>query len=265
MTMSEPSLVEVQRWMKARIRPGGESLADAGNVLNPQRGVPGFERLAVYAEGYQARIHEALAEVYEAVQFVVGKRAFLKLSRDYTRALPSQDYSLTLVGRHLPDFLKTHALTRSLPFLPDLGRLEWRVCLSFHAVEQEKLDPSELSSLPADQWQSIRLAFQPSVGVVASAWPILDLWSARKRPRAETDIALEGRAQQALVYRDALDVRCASLEPEAAALLCRLLEGMPLGQALGCLAEQEPVAGSSLQGWFALWMRLGLITGVSVC
>ena len=49
--------------MKARIHPRERKgvVADSKNsLLNPQDGVPGEERMKVYANGYTARIHETL-------------------------------------------------------------------------------------------------------------------------------------------------------------------------------------------------------------
>lgn len=260
--MREPSLVELQRWMKARVLEQAAShTPTAAPVLNRQRSAPGLARLAIYAGGYRTRIREALAEVYEAVQHIVGARAFTELAAGYAQQYPSHDYNLSFVGRHLPQFLKTHPRTQRLPFLPDVARLEWAVCEAFHAFDQPPIDTTALSSLSLDAWARARLAFQPSVHLVASPWPIRDLWQVRTQPRRAINVDLVNRPQRVLVCRQALQVRCELLTAREHEVLTALLDGHPLGQVCGALTVssqgEAPVAD-----WFARWGRLELIRAV---
>jgi len=225
--------------------------------LRPQRGAPGEERLAVYAEGYVARTQEALAEVYEAVRHLIGAREFAALARGYAARHPSHDYNLSLMGRHLPEFLARWPLTQRLPFLPDLARLEWLVCQAFHACDHPPLQPARLASLRPEEWPRIRLTFQPSVGLLASPWPILDLWRARTQPREQIDLDVINRPQQVLVSRQGLSSRCEGLEPRQHRLLEGLLAGRTLGDVCGALADQEE--GLPFSAWFARWAAAGLI------
>ena len=260
--MHEPSLRQVQQWMKSRIRPQDARASSEARttLLNPQRGTPGETRLAVYAEGYVARIRESLAEVYEAVQHVLGKRAFAELACGYAQRHPSHDYNLSLVGRHLPEFLRTSALAQRLPFLPDLAALEWLVYRAFHAVEQAPLDPSRLVKLPPEEWDQARLTFQPAVGVVASAWPILDIWETRTRVRSEINIDLANRPQRVLVFRQQLQVRCELLDEPQSLLLDGLLKGQTLGAVCAALSQHHEETLPVAQ-WFTEWARRGLLVG----
>jgi hypothetical protein len=228
-------------------------------MFNPQRGVPGAERLSVYAGGYIARTREALAEVYDAVRQVLGDRAFSEMADDYAKRYPSHDYNLSLVGRHLPEFLATAALAQQLPFLPDLARLEWLVCRAFHAFEQPTLNQARLTSLSLEEWQKAQLTFQPSTSVMASAWPILDIWESRTRPRKEISIDLVNRPQRVLVFRQRLHVRCELLTEAQYALLSGLLAGRALGVVCGELAASIAEAPLPVAEWFARWAGSDLI------
>ena len=258
--MREPSLQDLQRWMKSRILPRGAATSGAPlDVLNPQRGTPGTERLAVYAGGYVARIRQSLAEVYEAVRHVLGEYAFSELAHGYAERYPSHDFNLSLAGRHLPEFLADHPLTSKLPFLPDLARLEWLVRQAFHAFDEPTLDPRRLAQIPLDDWDQARLVFRPSVGLVASAWPILDIWAARARAHSEISIDLVNRPQRVLVFRQQLEVRCELLDERQHALLEGLLAGHPLGAVLAALASPSGDQPLPLTAWFSRWSSLGLL------
>ena len=255
--MPAPSLREFQQWMKTQILPGATA-SPAESPLNAQRGTPGKERMRVYAGGYLSRMHTALEEVFEATHHILGEGAFHELAEDYARQFPSQDYNLSFAGRHLPEYLKNSKRTEELPFLADLALLEWRVCEAFHAFEQSPMDPAQLSSLSPDAYERLRLFFQPSVSVVASAWPILDIWQARKVPREAVNINLIDRPQRVLVYRRDVQVMCEPITATKGILLQGLLQGRTLGFACAQLASQEEA--NALTQWFAYWTSLGLIT-----
>jgi len=257
--MSEPSLLELQRWMTSRIRPAtAGTAADLRNLVKPQRGTPGVERLSVYAGGYVARTREALAQMYEAVRHVVGAHVFAELARRYAARHPSHDYNVNLRGRHLPEFLTTDPLTEQLPFLPDLARLERFISQAFHAFEAPPGNLTRLGELSLETWSTMRIIFQPSVGVLASAWPIVDIWEARTRPREEVDIDLINRPQRALVFRQGLTVRCERVDEPQHRLLDGLLAGRPLGAVCEELAHTS-AAALPLDAWCASWARRGLL------
>lgn len=262
--MPDPSLRDVQHWMQARILPAtaAQAAAEPAIALQPQRGTPGLVRMEVYADGYVARLREALAEVFEAVQHVLGEHRFTHLAETYAAAHPSQDYNLSLAGRHLPVFLQTSPLLSAWPFLADLSLLEWLVSAAFHVPQQPALLPARLTALTVEQWDKTRLSFQPGAACVSSAWPIFDIWHARQTPRAEVSIDVVGRPQRVFIFRRELTVRVERLEEAEAQVLTGLLAGQTLGAVCERLAHAEGAAMPPLGAWFARWMAAGLITDV---
>jgi hypothetical protein len=254
----KPSLREVQQWMLSRIHPGLSPVGE-GDPLNPQADTPGVERLEVYRSGYTARIHEALREVYAAVENLIGKRRFAGLAEAYAPWYRRADYDLSRTAEGFPTFLAQHLISHAWPFLVDLAHLEWRVDVAFHAQQQLPFDFGLLQHLPLDAWGRKALRFQPAVAVVRSAWPIIELWNTRLTDRAAIDIQIEGRSQQALVYRHAYQVRCLELDAEQAGVLQALIDGQSLGAVCEALTASGK-AGLPLSTWLSAWAGLGLIT-----
>lgn len=256
------SLSEVQQWMKSRIQPFSQNLASSASdrpLLNPQGGVTGEERMEVYAKGYRARIRESLAEVYEGVHHVLGSERFDELSELYARRYPSHNYNLNYAGRHLPELLPHFSASRSLPFLSDLAKLEWLVWEAFHSFDGAPLQPSQIQEIPMEEWENMKIVFQPSVRLITSDWPILDLWLARHRRAGEPPLDWVGRPQRVLVGRKEDQVRCELLDSNQYRLLEGLLAGKSLGQACEELAEVVGEKTPPLQEWFSRWIQAGLL------
>ena len=247
-----PSLLEIQRAMKRRI------LKD-----RPIDGLVHEERMAVYAEAYVARMMEALSETYEAVKHLLGEEAFVELTESYMETYPSHSYNLSSVGQNMPEHLAGTRFVEKLPFLPDLAVLERQVARSFHAFEAPAFESGKLAGYSEEEWDWLRVTFQPSTAVVSSRWPVLDIWNARKTPLKDLKIDLEGRPQDVLVLRRALDVHCEPVSPFQAELIRSLQRGEALGKSCERLAESAESESLPVGEWFSSWASQGLITNVS--
>jgi uncharacterized protein (UPF0276 family) len=255
------SLLKIQRGIKSHIQTNADEIPK-NLPLNPQGGVTGAERIKVYAEGYPIRIEEALKEVYESVRHVIGANSFHQLAHAYALHHPSKDYNLTLTGRHLPRFLETYPVTQELAFLPDLAKLEWAIAEAFHSPLKPALNPAQLAGLSEIDWDEIQISFQPSLHLMASHWPVLDIWKARKLAIEEVKIDLMNRPQILMVFRHDLKVQCELIVEAQYRLLQGLISGLSLGKVCEMLAEWSPEGELPLAEWFSVWNSYGLITNL---
>jgi hypothetical protein len=263
-----PTLGDLQQALAARILPPEQRgrLAAAGVALEEWLHLPAevnaSERVAVYADGFPARLREALAEAYPAVEHVVGPDAFGALAHGYARFAFLSSYNLNDAGGLFPEFLSRDPLTGRLPFLPDLARLEWSVTRAFHSAAEPPLDAAALAGWSMETWARGVLRFQPAVAVVRSAWPIVDVWRHRETAPEEIDIDLRDRPQQALVSRPGFGVRCEEIDAVEAEILSQLLRGRRLGEI--ALPHAECGSAVDVSDLFAGWMRAGLIVDCRV-
>lgn len=214
-------------------------------------------RMCVYSDGYPARVRDALAETYPAVAHFVGEESFEALAHRYAASVPLASYNLNDAGAQMSEFLRRDAPTADRPFLADLAVLEWHVVRAFHAAEGPVLDPRALPWTVED-WASAVLRFQPSVAVVSSGWPLLDLWTARDTPRTAIDLESPGANHDIVVRRAGLIVRCESVPPGEALALRLLLDGRSLGKSMERL-ESEGHSPDTVLEWFSRWMTAGMI------
>ena len=257
-----PSLAALQGWLAAQIRATEEPPAQAVEALVvPPPAGDARQRLGVYRSGFPARIESALTDVYPALVHLIGTGARHALAHRYARFLaeapPPHSSNLNDAGDRLPVFLAGDPLTVDLPFLPDLAALERSIAAAFHARECEPFDARRLVSWEIDDLACARLRFQPSLAVVRSAWPIVELWEARETQVAEIDIDLRDRPQVAVVHRRGLEVVCRVADPLEADCLEGLRQGRPLGEAAALLEGRG--AEGAVGGWFAAWSAAGLV------
>jgi hypothetical protein len=254
-------LASIQRWLSALIldpraldrdEEGARRLRIADDDLRT-------ERLLAYVNGYPARLFEAMSEAYPALKHVVGDQAFGELTNRYRFHVPVGLYSLSDVGARLPQFLRNDALSDDFAFAADLAELEWRVQCAFHSFERKPFDVSALSEWTMEDWETATVEFQPSVFVVSSAWPVLEIWSVRETPVEEIDVDLRDNAQCVLIFRRGLRVRCEPLSAEQASILDSLAAGSPLGKTMEALAE-DGVAPETVLSLFQRMAAGGLLT-----
>jgi hypothetical protein len=258
-----PSLRELQRDMAARVLATGDAEMRAGRLADWLTAAPGAslaERVAVYVDGYPARLNDALAEQFPAVRHLLGATRFRALVERYRRVASLATPNLNAVGAELPAFLAGDALARELPFLADLATLEWSIVCAFHVAREPDLDAASLGAGPANALTALRLRVQPDVAVHRSAWPLHALWAARETPLDQIDIDLS-RGAAVLVRRDGLDVTCDPIEPAEAEALGALMHGATLGELAESLAA-DGVDPRCVGTWFAGWMQRGVFAAL---
>ena len=255
-----PGLRQLQERMAARIFGQlGWTPIDAWLCVPRSAQVAG--RLGVYREGYPARVAEALAETYPAVAHLLGDREFAALAHRYSAAVPLAAYNLNDAGAALGEFLRRDPIANAHPYLPDLAALEWRVATAFHAFDGDPLDPRALPWTAAD-WAGAVLMFQPSVSLMGSIWPLVELWGARHAPGMSADVAT-GREQYVVVRRNGFTVRCESVSVHEANALRLLLDGRCLSDVVEAAAAAG-VDASAVSEWFSRWTAGGMLAAAKL-
>ena len=196
--------------------------ADRARVFRrPPRGsVAG--RCAIYAHGYVARIVEALAAEYGAVQRILGAAAFESLVVRYLDVQPPESFDLAHAGSRLPAYLWRDPLTGSLPFLPDLALLEQRIAHAFVAADSTPLSWSDLVGADPAAVAAQPFALRPGVAAVRSEWPLFALWSTRWQVDGEVHVDLGRGGDDVLVVRRDVTVHCEPVDPGTARLVALL-------------------------------------------
>lgn len=184
-------------------------------------------RFAIYRNNVQHGLTRALAARFPVVERLVGAEFFTAMARVFAAGHPPASPVLLDWGAAFPGFLARFPPAQSLPYLPDVARLEWLRGLAYHAPDVPAADPAALGR--ADPGRLI-LRLAPSVQAFAAASPAVSLW--RQNQPGATPAPLPTGPEHALIARTpGLAVTVEPLSRDSHALLCALLNGQPLAEA----------------------------------
>jgi hypothetical protein len=176
--------------------PPRDLRAPAGG--NPAR------RFAIYRNNVASALIDALATRFPVVVRLVGAEFFNAMAGIYVRQEPPRSPLMFLYGDSFPAFVERFGPAAPLPYLADVARLEWARGAAYHAADVEPLDPEALARLPPARLASCALRVHPSLGLIASPFPIVTIWRAHQGDQAVAEP--EWGREDALIARPELEV-----------------------------------------------------------
>jgi hypothetical protein len=124
--------------------------------------------------------------------------------------------------------------------------LEWALNLAQIAPHAPILDRAALAALPSDAMPRVVFTFNPSVRLLASAYPVDRIWRANQEP-VQAGVVELGGASRLQVYRAAAGPTFMVLEPAEFLFRQALHRGLPLGEAADAAAAADPMFDLALE------------------
>jgi len=110
--MNQPSpnnaLLSTQRFLQTALigAPDDVSLQQVRAVIAPSQRLTPEQRLAIYRDGYFARLLECVSAMFPVLRATLGGSLFDELALEYLQVCPSQSYNLAKLGLRFPAFLR---------------------------------------------------------------------------------------------------------------------------------------------------------------
>ena len=213
------------------------------------------QRLGIYRHSVQGILLQHLRSIFGVVEQLVGAEFFEYLTETYIDQYPPTHPSLGEYGDQFAGLLWAHPALAAMPWVADIGRLEWARLQAWQGVNQAPSDFSQLSTLSAEEQGSIILQLPDSAQVIESKYAIHDVWLAHQpeayegKPQLETlDLHVPSYV---LIYRKSRQLHQYALTPQYAALVQAVQHAHTLdqlGEQFGeYLAQILPVGLQ--QGW----------------
>ena len=143
MEASSPSLLDVQRALRASLADGRQGVASY--VLAD--GLDAAARLSIYRETATGTLVGALRLTFPAVRKLVGEEFFEGAARAFIDQQPARSAWLDEYGAGFASFIARFPPAAIVRYLPDVAELEWAVSRALHAPEAVAIDPARLGIL----------------------------------------------------------------------------------------------------------------------
>lgn len=199
-------------------------------AIAPGRFAPA-QHLQIYRNNVFESLTGALKAIYPVIERLVGEGFFRFAADNYIRQHPPRGGNLHDFGFHYADFLAAFAPAASLPYLPDVARLEWAWHEAFHAADAVPFDARRLAEVPVEQQGNLRFTLNPSARLLDSVYPVLNIWKANQDHAAEEIVELAQGGAPLLVIRRGFGVEIEILMPGEYALLRTLMQDANLETA----------------------------------
>jgi hypothetical protein len=200
-------------------------------------------RFDVYRNNHVAALVRGLEESFPVCLALVGEAFFREMARCFVLGCPPCSPVLAEYGRQLAAFIESFAPAGSVPYLPDMARLEQLRIDALHGPDAQPLGRAgfEAALQQPDELIRARLRLHPTAALLRTSYAIAQLWHAHQGVGAIEDVD-PFVPQRVLVVRPRLEVTVVALTPEAAALFEALEGGAPLGAAVEALIATLPQA-----------------------
>lgn len=197
-----------------------------------------------------------LTATYPVVRRLLWDDTFERVTRAYAAFMLTQSPTLLAFGTGFPQFLRCLGDGAAADYLADVAALESACARARHAPTVRPLDPKAVAAALTDAADA-RLSLHPSLTLIASRFPIIDIW---ETVRCDVRAMPRWRSQWALVARPALSVEVSELAEGAYEFLLALSEGWGLRRAAACAAENA--RGFELADGLAAVTKARVVTGV---
>ncbi|MEQ8444981.1 MAG: DNA-binding domain-containing protein [Pelagibacterium sp.] len=208
-------------------------------------------RFAVYRNNVHVSLVAALAKGFPVVGKLVGEEFFGAMARIYVGQTKPSSPLLFTYGADFPAFIAGFPPAASLPYLPDIARLEYVWTQAYHAADDPVLTIEALRGLASDDLLESHLEPHPAAALVASHFPIGSIWQAHQHTQPAK--VTSNVPETILMTRPALDVIVTVVPARDAVFARSLLAGDSVGESAAASATTPGFdLGAALVGLVSL-------------
>jgi len=141
--------------------------APAPDGLQNPDGVAATKRFDVYRNNVAVSLSDALETAFPVVRKLVGDDFFRATAGVYLRAHPPTSPVMMFYGEEMPAFLDGFEPAKTVPYLPDMARLELALRHSYHAADSTPIAADALGQIAPDALPNVTFTFAPSVHLIS--------------------------------------------------------------------------------------------------
>lgn len=229
-----------------------------------------LERLAIYADGYSARLGEALQNTFPNLKAYSGEDLFYEWCDEYIHLYPSSFFSIARIGYLFSEFLKN----KNLLLQSEIAALEWAISTAIDAGDAMPVTKTSLEQIPQEKWGDIVLETHPSLQMLLFNYNTIDIYEAvikkqlKKQSNKPIKITqqIENASNICRVWRKGIQVYYRPIESIEKLFLGSISQKITFGEICEKLSEQMPedqVVNYAISQ-ILTWLQDELITGIRI-
>ncbi len=224
--------------------------------------------MAVYRNGYRARLLDVLADSYARTARLVGAQAFHQAAAHHLIAHPPSAWTIDRAGE---GFAETCAeLFANDPDVAELAWLEWAMQCAFTAVDEAPLTHAGFATatetFDAADWEQFMPVPVAGTALRPVTYHMPALWQSLSEETGQPVVERLDPSQWLLVWREGEEAVFALLPDHEGEALNAALHGATFGAICAGLAERlvPEEAAAAAGAVLSHWLEVGLIGSVRV-
>lgn len=216
---------------KALDDPPGDfaALFESGDIPLPVR-------LSVYRNNIVGSLTDVMIASHPLLEKLVGHEFLEMMARHFVLENPPKHGCLSFYGAAFGTFIENYEPAKTMPYLPDMARLEIALNEAYYAPDDSPLSAKELAATPPE---SLELELRKSVRLIYSKYPLNDIRDFCITDDPEKTMNIDTGGVKLMIYRPALDSIIVKLDEAEYAILDALERRTTLEDALKQTLEKH--------------------------
>ena len=202
--------------------------------------IPLPERLKVYRNNIVGSLSDLMLSTFPITEKLVGHDFMELMVRSFILENPPSQGFLSLYGAGFAEFVEGFELAKSLPYLPDVVRLELAMNAAYYAKDDSPLKTTDLEKLQTENLENTVLTLRDSVQILISPYPLIAIQDFCQNENSGDTLRLDQGGVRLMIYRPQLESIVIELDADEYAALQKLAEGQPLGDTVQQVMQAHP-------------------------
>lgn len=190
------------------------------------------DRLKVYRNNIVGSLTDVMVASFPTIEKLVGKDFMEGMARSFILANPPQHGCLNSFGPGFAEFVEQFEPAKSLPYLPDVARLDIALNDAYYAKDDIALKETDLAEIAPEDLDGVGLHLRNSVRLLASSFPIHDIRDFVLSEKQDGQLNIDSGGVFLMIYRPILDTEILVLNEDEYMMLSSLQNGSSLGNAV---------------------------------
>ncbi len=224
---SPPSLRDLQEAFLKDCIPTPYSFTPENAIYLNSSSISTSGLMGIYHHSGLGNIEHVMALTYPVILSLVGEQFFHFCVTYFAQTHRPPTPDIDVYGEEFADFLSQFEPAKTLPYLPDIARLEWLYQQAALAPRAQVIDGDALSTVPQEHYFNLYLHLPPSAHFFASKHPVDKIWQWNQDDNTDlTPLNLaEEEGGHFLIHRPYSQVSIIRILSEESAFLQALAQG----------------------------------------